>query len=142
MSRAETATTAARHRRTWLWASLLALAALLVLLVGLAALSTTFTTMADDSTVLPPEDKAHVAQTLERDAELMSNTELQGLLVDQPQAVQEEVVRINTEARPLALQVALAVPILAALLGLANSFRMVRLPDPESTGDTEGLALG
>jgi hypothetical protein len=110
--------------------------------IMLAALSTTFTTMSDDSTVLPPEDKAHVAQTLERDAELMSNTELQGLLVDQPQAVQEEVVRINTEARPLALQVALAVPILAALLGLANSFRMVRLPDPESTGDTEGLALG
>ena len=51
-------------------------------------------------------------------------------------------MRINTEARPLALQVALSIPILAALVGLANSFRMVRLPEPESTGEAEGMAFG
>jgi len=38
--------------------------------------------------------------------------------------------------------VALSVPLLAALAGLANSFRMVRLPEPESTSDSEGLAFG
>ena len=108
----------------------------------LAALSVTFTAMAEDSSVLPPEDKAQVAETLERDAELMTNTELEELLADQPESIQDEIVRINTETRPRALQVALAVPILAALLGLLNSFRMVRLPEPEPTGDTEGRALG
>jgi hypothetical protein len=32
--------------------------------------------------------------------------------------------------RPLALQVALLIPILAGLIGLFNSFRMLRLPEP------------
>ncbi len=64
------------------------------------------------------------------------------LLVDQPPAIQDEIIRINTEARPLALQVALLIPILASLLGLVVSFRMIRLPDPVSSGAAEGLALG
>jgi hypothetical protein len=33
-------------------------------------------------------------------------------------------------------------PIAAGLLGLANSFRMARLPDPTPSGSTEGVALG
>ena len=45
-----------------------------------------------------------------------------------------EFLAINTDATNLALQVALLVPILAALLGLANSFRMTRRRDPEPTG--------
>ena len=110
--------------------------------VMLATLSVAFTNMAQDSTVLPPDDKEQVSQTLEDDAELMTNTELAGLLEGQPVDVQEEIVRINTEARPLALQVALSIPILAALLGLLTSFRMVRLPEPESRADTDGLTFG
>ena len=52
------------------------------------------------------------------------------------------VVRINTETRPRALQVALGVPILAALLGLLSSFRMTRLPEPEPTDEeVEGMAF-
>ena len=60
----------------------------------------------------------------------------------QPPDVQAEIIRINTDARPLALQVALLVPILAGLLGLFNSFRMMRLPDPAPSGAAEGMALG
>ena len=45
-------------------------------------------------------------------------------------------------ARPRALQVALLIPILAGLFGLFNSFRMMRLPDPVSSGSVEGVALG
>jgi hypothetical protein len=37
--------------------------------------------------------------------------------------------------------VALLIPLLAALLGLFNSFRMVRLPDPEPSGAGEAVAL-
>ena len=37
------------------------------------------------------------------------------LLVDQPPEVQAEIIRINTEARPFALQVALLIPIFASL---------------------------
>ena len=110
--------------------------------IMLATLSVAFTHKSDNSSVLPPDDKAQIADTLQRDAEVMSNTELEALLADQPGDVQDEVLRINTEARPLALQVALCIPILAALLGLGNSFRMVRLPEPESTGDAEGMAFG
>jgi hypothetical protein len=73
---------------------------------------------------------------------VLSNTQLVEQLAGQPADVQAEIVRINTDARPLALQVALAVPVLAALLGLLNSFRMVRLPDPYPSGSVEGRALG
>jgi EmrB/QacA subfamily drug resistance transporter len=110
--------------------------------IMLAVLSLTFTALSDNSEVLPPEDKARVAATLEQDAELMSNTELEALLADQPEETQDEIVRINTEARPRALQVALCIPILAALAGLATSFRMLRLPEPEPEGDSERMVLG
>jgi hypothetical protein len=73
---------------------------------------------------------------------VLSNTQLEDLLVGQPEEVQDEIVRINTDTRPLALQVALLVPILAGLLGLLNSFRMMRLPDIKPSGSVEGMALG
>jgi hypothetical protein len=38
--------------------------------------------------------------------------------------------------------VALLVPILAALVGLLNAFRMMRLPDPTPSASVEGMALG
>jgi hypothetical protein len=53
-----------------------------------------------------------------------------------------EIIRINTEARPLALQVALLIPLLAALAGLLNSFRMSRLPEPAPSGGDQGIILG
>ena len=72
----------------------------------------------------------------------MSNTALDALIVNQPPEVEAEIIRINTEARPIALQVALLVPLLAGLLGLVVSFRMVRLPEVKPSADLEGLALG
>ena len=72
----------------------------------LATLAAAFTTMSDNSAVLPPEDKAQVAEALDTDAQLVSNTNLEQLLADEPPAVQAEIIRINTDARPLALQVA------------------------------------
>jgi len=38
--------------------------------------------------------------------------------------------------------VALLIPILAGLVGLFNSFRMVRLPDPAPSSAAEGMVLG
>ena len=72
----------------------------------------------------------------------MSNTQLEELLVDQPNDVRAEIIRINTDARPIALQVALLIPLLAGLVGLWNSFRMMRLPDPAPSRSVEGSALG
>ena len=60
-------------------------------------------------------------------------------LEGQPQEVQDEIIRINTDARPRALQVALLVPIAAGLIGLGNAFRMRRLPDPIPSGASEGM---
>jgi len=91
--------------------------------------------------VSSPAEQQRVSQALEEDAELMSNTQLIPLLADQPPPVRDEIIRINTEARPIALQVALLIPLIAGLLGLVNSFRMMRLPDPEPSG-SEGIALG
>jgi hypothetical protein len=103
----------------------------------LATLSIAFTQMARDSTVLPASAQERVAQALEDDAEVLSNTQLEQQLAGQPEPIQEEIIRINTEARPRALQIALLVPILAGLLGLLNAARMMRRPDPAPTGAGE-----
>jgi EmrB/QacA subfamily drug resistance transporter len=110
--------------------------------IMLATLSIAFTNMAEASSVLPPAEQQRVANALEDDAQVMSNTQLEELLVGQPEEIQDEIIRINTDARPLALQVALLIPILAGLVGLFNSFRMMRLPDPKSSGSVEGVAFG
>jgi hypothetical protein len=99
--------------------------------IMLATLALSFTTAAEDSTVLAPAEQQRVAQVLDENAQVMTNTQLAELLARQPPAIQQEILRINTVARPPALQVALLVPLLAGLLGLLNAFRMARLPDPE-----------
>ena len=108
--------------------------------IMLATLSATFTNMAQASTVLPPPEKERVAQVLEENAQLLTNTQLEQLLVNKPPEIQDEIIRINTDSRPIALQVALLIPLLAGLIGLCNSFRMMRLPDPAPSG-SEGLTL-
>jgi MFS family permease len=110
--------------------------------IMLATLSVAFTKMANASTVLPPADKQQVAHVLEHDAEVMSNTQLEKQLAGEPKDVRAEIVRINTDSRHIALQVALLIPILAGLLGLFNSFRMMALPDPKSSSAVEAMALG
>ena len=98
--------------------------------IMLATLSIAFTQMSDASTVLPPAAKTQVATALEDDAQVMSDSQLQAQIADQPPAIQQEIIAINTDARPLALQVALGVPIIAGLFGLLLGFRMMRRPDP------------
>jgi EmrB/QacA subfamily drug resistance transporter len=110
--------------------------------IMLATLSLTFTAMAEASSVLEPSEQTRVAQALEEDAQVLSNTQLEELLVGQPEDTQDEIIRINVEARPLALQVALLIPILAGAIGVAVSLWMRRLPDPQPSGSTEGLVLG
>ena len=90
--------------------------------------------------MLAPAEQEQVAQALEDDAEVMSNTGLEEQLAGQPPDVKAEILRINTDVRPLALQVALLVPILAGLLGLLNGFRMMRRPDP-APSEGAGMAL-
>ena len=110
--------------------------------VMLATLAITFTDMTEASTVIPPAEQQQVAAVLDEDAQIMSNTQLEELLVGQPPEIQAEVIRINTEARPFALQVALLVPLIAGLLGLLVSFGMVRIPEVKPSADIEGLAFG
>jgi hypothetical protein len=98
--------------------------------------------MAEDSTVLAPAEQQRVADVLEEDAQIMSNTRLEELLASQPEAIQDEIIRINTDARPRSLQVALLVPLVAGVLGLGLSLRMMRLPEIEPSGSLEGLLAG
>src|SRR4029077_17743301 len=95
--------------------------------IMLASLSLIFTQKANDSTVLSPAEQTQVSKGLEKNAEVMTNTHLEELLAGQPADVKAEIIRINTDARPRALQIALLIPLLAALFGLVNGFRMTRL---------------
>ena len=110
--------------------------------IMLAALSIAFTNMTENSTVIPPAQQAEIATVLEDDAEIMSNTQLDALITDEPPEVEAAILEINNDARNLSLQVALAIPLLAALLGLATSFRMMRLPDLTPSVPLDGVDFG
>jgi len=110
--------------------------------VMLAALAFSFTNMTEESTVIPPAQQEQIATALEDDAEVMSNTQLDALITDEPPEVEAAILEINDDARNRSLQVALAVPLLAALLGLANSFRMMHLPDLTPSTPLEGMDFG
>ncbi len=108
----------------------------------LAFLAFEFTNLVQDSVVIPPGQQEQISDTLENDAEVMSNTQLEPLLAGEPADVQAEILRINKQARDRSLQIALLVPVLASLLGLADGLRMRRLPDPTPSEAAEGMALG
>jgi EmrB/QacA subfamily drug resistance transporter len=108
----------------------------------LAALSLSFSGMTEASTVIPPDQKEQIAQTLEDDAQVMSNTQIDELVAEEPEAVRDEILRINTRARDVSLQIALLVSVLASLIGLINSFRMMRLPEITPSASVEGTSLG
>jgi len=110
--------------------------------IMLAALSISFTHMTENSTVIPAAQQQQIAAALEDNAEVMSNTQLDQQITGQPPAVEAEALAINTDARNLSLQVALLVPLLAGLLGLVNSFRMLRLPDLKPSAAIEGMDFG
>ncbi|MGO9789449.1 MAG: MFS transporter [Solirubrobacteraceae bacterium] len=109
--------------------------------VLLATLSLAFTNMVNSSSVIPASQQQQISKTMEHDAEVMSNTELEKLVKGEPPAVQEEILKINTHATNLALQVALLIPILAGLIGCLNSFRMMRLPEIKPSADLEAAAV-
>jgi hypothetical protein len=110
--------------------------------IMLAVLSLAFTTKTGASAVIPPAQQDQIAEVLEEDAQVMSNAQLDAVLDGQPDDVRAEVLRINSEARDLSLQVALLVSILASLIGLLNSLRMRRLPDISPAAPLEGTTLG
>ena len=97
--------------------------------------------MTEASNVIPPDQKEQIAQTLEDDAQVMSDTQLDELLPEEPEAVQKEILRINSHARDISLQIALLVSVLASLIGLLNSFRMMRLPEITPSASLEGTDL-
>ena len=108
----------------------------------LAALSFSFTNLTENSTVIPQSQQQQIAATLEDEAEVMSNSALAEQIAGQPPEVEAAVLEINDEARNRSLQVALLVPLLAALLGFANSIRMLRLPDIKPSAALEGTDFG
>jgi EmrB/QacA subfamily drug resistance transporter len=110
--------------------------------IMLATLAISFTNLSASSTVLTGDQHQQVAAALEEDAQIMSDAQLTEQLAGQPEATQAEVLRINDQAREVALQIALLVPILAGVLGFANAFRMVRTPEPKPSGAAEGMLLG
>jgi hypothetical protein len=108
----------------------------------LAALSVSFTHMTENSQVIPAAQQQQIAAALEDDAEIMSNSQLAEQITGEPPAVEAEVLAINDDARNLSLQIALLVPLLAGLVGLGNSFRMLRLPDQKPSSSLDGMDFG
>ncbi len=109
--------------------------------IMLATLSVVFTSAAESSPVLTSEQQQRVATVLEEDAQLISNSGLEEMLADEPPEVADEIIRINTRSRPIALQVALLIPIVAGAVGIATGFRMRLLPDPQASPGSDRMLL-
>jgi EmrB/QacA subfamily drug resistance transporter len=110
--------------------------------IMLAALSFSFTNQSKASPVFSPSQQQQVSTALEHDAEVMSNSRLAEQLHGQSADTRDEVLRINTQARHIALQVALLVPLVAAGLGFIDSLFMVRRPEPQLSAAAETAMLG
>ena len=110
--------------------------------IMLWALAMSFTNQTYASAVIPPAQQQQIATEMNTDAEIMSNTQLQQQIADEPRDVQNAVLAINTKARNRSLQGALLVPAIAGLLGLANSFRMRRLPEIKPAAPIDGVDFG
>lgn len=83
----------------------------------------------EESAVLSPDEKQEIAAVLERSVSAVSDAEVREALRGRPQAVVEEVTRINAEARDRALGLALAAVGLFGLIGLAAAMFL-----PETAG--------
>ena len=108
----------------------------------LAMLAFSFTNLTNESTVIPAAQKQQISTTLEDSAEVMSNTQLEQQIEGQPEDVQTAVLDINSEARDTSLQIALLVPIIAGLMGIFNSFKMMKLPEVKPSAAAETASLG
>src|SRR5689334_13116987 len=62
--------------------------------VMLGSLSLIFTNMANNSNVLTPAEADKVSTQLQKNAELMTNTHLDALIVNQPADVEAEILHI------------------------------------------------
>jgi hypothetical protein len=80
----------------------------------LATLSLAFTNKTESSTVIRPAQQDQIVDTLEHDAQVVSNAQLEQMLAHERSAVRQEVLRINRDSINRALQVALLVPMLAS----------------------------
>jgi MFS family permease len=110
--------------------------------VMLATLAFSFTYLTEASPVIPADQQQQIADAMETDAEVVSDSQISAIVAGEPPEVQDAIVAINREARDRSLQAALLVPLLAAVVGLVNAFRMVRLPDIEPAADVEGMDWG
>ena len=92
--------------------------------------------------VIPPAQQQQISAEMEHDAEVMSNTALQR--ADRRRAQGRPGRGPGHQyPRPESLPPDRTTdPALASLLGLANSFRMLRLPDITPQADIEGVGLG
>jgi MFS family permease len=109
--------------------------------IMLAVLAISFTNLTQSNAIIPPEQQQQIVVALEDGADVMSNTQLKSQINNQSQEVQIEALQINHDATRRSLQFALLIPLFAALIGLFNSFKMVKLPDIKPSKSLEGIAL-
>jgi MFS family permease len=105
--------------------------------VLISALIAGISNLTDESTVLDPAQKDQISAALENNVTAMSDEQVRERLEGQPQAVVDEVTRINAESRDRALALALVTVALIGLIGLGAA---ILLPpgEPVAKGEAAG----
>jgi MFS family permease len=85
---------------------------------------------------LPPATKDRITVAMQGDVSAVSNSQVEAALTGQPQAIVDEVVRINAAARNQALGLAMASIGLVGLVGLGAAWRFPSQELPAKPGAT------
>lgn len=99
-----------------------------------------FSTAVDDSDVLTPLEQAQAQSAIDRGVELVSSDVLEQGLAGQPPEAVEEVVRINADVQPRAMQLSLLSALVALAFGLLWSRRLATVPtEPHGAAASPGV---
>ena len=111
--------------------------------VLLATLSLAFTHMTESSDVIPPAQQQQIADTLEHDAQVVSNTQLERAARRRTPRPCRTRSCASTTTRPSSrCRSPCSCRSSPACSGCCNAFRMMRLPDIKPSAELEGAALG
>jgi hypothetical protein len=108
--------------------------------VLISALTSGITSLTNDSTVLTDPEKTQIYEAMRGDVTTLSDAQVQAMLESQPQAVVDEVTRINAEARDRALGLALLAVALFGLIGLVAALFLP--PDKETEVESKSQTAG
>ena len=110
--------------------------------VLISALVSGITSLTNESTTLPENEKQQIYSAMQEDVSVISDQQVEEVLQGQPQEVVDEVTSINADARNRALGLALLSVAIIGLIGLGAALLLPPTPTLAEAAGTTGASPG